>query len=155
MSPSETPTADRGGTNLDRSLSTGTDPPTDVTAAECYVLGGGRVGEAVTTRLRLDGYTAALIDEAHDPVDIPGVRADPADVQTLTEVGLSDAATVVVATREDTRNLLIAQLVRTNFDVDEVVVLANVPDRIDALEAAGHRPVCATTALSGAITERL
>lgn len=126
-----------------------------MTEAECYVLGGGSVGEAVTKRLRVDGSAAALIDDAHDSADVPGIRADPADVQTLTEVGLTDASTVVVATRQDRQNLLIAQLVRTNFDVDEVVVLTNLPDRIDALEAAGHRPVCATTALSGAITERL
>ena len=58
-----------------------------------------------------------------------------------------------MATGSDSRNLLVAQLVRARFDVSDVVVLAHQPDRVGLFEAAGHDPVCATDALSAALVE--
>ena len=121
--------------------------------ADCYVLGGGRVAAFVARRLRSEGRTVSVVDEAHDPSEAPGVRGDPTDVATLNEAGVSEASTVIVATPSDNRNLLVAQLVRAYFDVPELLVLVNAPDRCDVLAAAGHRPVCATTALSEALVD--
>ncbi len=132
-------------------LVTGNEPPDDPGETEYYVLGGGRVGEAVAERLRADGYTTAIVDESYDSSELPGQRGDPADVQTLKAAGLSEGTTVIVATQLDRRNLLIAQIVRTHFDVSRVLVLVNSPDRYDVLAEAGHEPVCATTVLSDAL----
>ncbi|MFC4360090.1 NAD-binding protein [Halobium salinum] len=123
--------------------------------AEYHVLGGGPVGASVARRLRTEGYAVSVVDESHDGSTLPGLRGDPTDVETLREAGLADASTAVVASRCDGRNLLIAQLARTRFEVPEVVVLANVPNRYDALAAAGHEVVCATNVLSGALAERV
>jgi len=124
-------------------------------AAELFVLGGEHVGAAVARRLRAHGHDVALVDAVHEPSDIPVQQGNPADVRTLGEAGVSSASTVVVATPCDSRNLLVAQLARAHFDVSRVVVLASVPDRCELLTAAGHEPVCATTALSTEIVDKI
>jgi trk system potassium uptake protein TrkA len=59
----------------------------------------------------------------------------------------------VVATPFDARNLLVAGLVRTRFDVPRSVVLTNAPERVAAVSEAGHDPVRATAALSDALVD--
>lgn len=119
----------------------------DETTAEYYVLGGGNVGVSLANYLRHQGRSVLLVDESHESSDAPGRRGDPTDVGTLEDVGLSDDSTVVVATPSDTRNMLIAQLANARFDASRVIVLGNDPETLDAFEAAGHEPICATTAL--------
>lgn len=130
-------------------------PPGERTAADYYVLGGGSLGAAVTERLRADGHHVALVDDGHDPSDLSGFQGDPSDVRTLDDAGVGGASTVVVAAFRDSRNLLIAQLVRAHFDVPRVLVLANEPNRVEPLAAAGHEPVCATSALSEALADHV
>ena len=123
--------------------------------ATYYVLGGTHVGESVARRLHAAGHSVRFVDETCDSAEIPGIRGDPADIRVLKDAGISDTSTVVVATPRDTRNLLIAQLVRTHFDASEVLVLVNHPDRYDLVAEAGHEPACATTALSDAVVDGL
>lgn len=122
--------------------------------ADYYVLGGGRVGAAIVRRLREDGYAATLVDETHGSAE-DGFCGNPTDVGLLEEAGLSADSAVVAATSNDGRNLLIAQLVRTHFDVERVVVLVNDPDRSDLVSGAGHETACATTALTAAVVDGL
>jgi trk system potassium uptake protein TrkA len=93
------------------------------------------------------------VSESYESPESSGLRGDPTDVLALEAAGVADASTVVVATRSDRRNLLIAQLVRTRFDVPRVVVLVNVPERLEPLAEAGHEPVCVTSALADVLTE--
>jgi trk system potassium uptake protein TrkA len=131
------------------------DDGTAVTAAEheYYVLGGGQLGAALARRLRDAGNSVRLVAERHDDDDVATVRGDPGALATLETADIDPDATVVVATRDDGRNLRIAQLVRTRFDVERVRVLVNTPDRYDAFADIGHEPVCATAALSDALAE--
>ncbi len=110
------------------------------------VLGDARSG-VIARRLRADGHTVAVVSETHDE---EGGVADPA---TLTDAGVGAAATVIVATRSDSRNLLVAQLVRVHFDVSRLLVLVNDPDRTTALAEAGHEPVCVASAVSESVVE--
>jgi trk system potassium uptake protein TrkA len=118
-----------------------------------YVLGGGHVGALLARGLRDAGNAVRLVDERHEVDDVSTVRGDPGTLATLAAADIHPDATVVVATRDDGRNLRLAQLVRTQFDVERVRVLANAPDRYDAFADAGHEPVCATTALSDALAD--
>ncbi|MFC7229289.1 NAD-binding protein [Salinirubellus salinus] len=124
-------------------------------AGEYVVLGGGRLGASIARRLRAAGHAVTLVDERQDATDLPGVCGDPSDRRVLARAGLSERSTVVVATRRDRRNLLVAQLVRTRFAVREVLVLVNTPDRRDLVAETGHEPVCVTSVVSEAVTERL
>jgi trk system potassium uptake protein TrkA len=131
---------------------------TDETAdgdAEYVVLGGGHVGAAIARRLHAAGRAVLLIDEAYEPGPVPGVRGDPRSLATLRAAGIPDGATVIAATGRDRRNLLVAQLVSTHFDVARVRALVNTPDRRDLFEDVGHEAICATDALSDAVTDGL
>jgi trk system potassium uptake protein TrkA len=134
---------------------TANDTPDRGSEHACYVIGDSHLGTAVARRLRSDGHTVSLVDGLADLPETPGRGQDPTPLQLLERAGVREASTVVVATRSDSHNLLVAQLVRTHFDVPEVVVLANTPDRLEAFTEAGHSPVCATAALSDALTENL
>lgn len=122
---------------------------------QTYILGSGPVGVAVARRLRANGHTVRVIDDSIELSEVPAERGDPTNVDLLADVGVDNASTVVVATRSDRRNLLVAQLVSTHFDVPRTIVLANEPPRLSLFEAAGHEPVCATTVLSEALLEEV
>jgi trk system potassium uptake protein TrkA len=132
------------------SRSTNEEPPVDY-----VVLGGNHVGEAVAKRLQTAGSTVRVVTEVPRETTLPSVDGDPAKLSTLEDATVADAGTVIVATDTDARNLLVAQLVRANFDVPRVFVLTNQPDRVDSVDAAGHEPVCATTAIADAVVEEL
>lgn len=137
--------------NTDRS--TAAKPTNQQQAAEYVVLGGGQLGVAVARRLLADGRSVTVVDDASEPEDVPSVRGDPDDVRTLEQAGLDEASMVLVAMPRDRQNLLVAQLVRTNFGVDDIFVLVRSPDRYEVVESAGHEPICATTYLSDALVE--
>jgi len=122
---------------------------------EYVVLGGGHVGSEVARHLRAAGNAVTVVDETHDPTDLPGVRGDPTDRRTLDRAGITDATTVVVAMPDDGRSLLVAGLVRARFGVADVRVLVRTPDRCDLVADAGYEPICATTALSEAVVADL
>lgn len=125
------------------------------TEAEYYILGGEHLGGLLARRLQADGHPVNLVDETSDPDEIPGLQGNPESVRVLEDAGVSDASTVVVATPQDRRNLLIAQLVRAHLDVPNTIVLVNNPDRYDLIADAGHEPICATTVLSNALVDTL
>lgn len=119
---------------------------------EYYVLGGGVLGATVTGTLRDGGYTVELVDETVDGSDHQG---DPTSLHVLRETEMDDAKAVVVATRDDAQNFLIAQLVRANFDVTRTVVLSNTPAVRTPLANAGHEPICVSTVLAETILYHL
>jgi len=122
-----------------------TDPET-ATEPSHVVLGDTRSG-VIARRLRADGHATAVVSETHEQGD--GVT----DPGTLADAGVGDAATVIVTTRSDSRNLLVAQLVRAHFDVPRLLVLVNDPDRTAALAEAGHEPVCVASAVSESVVK--
>jgi len=130
-------------------------PDPDEQPPAYYVLGGNHVGEAVARRLHDDGRDVAVITEGPTASDVRCIRGDPTELATLEAADVPDASTVVVAGRSDARNLLVAQLVRSNFEVPRVVVLTNDPDVLDPVDQAGHDPVCATTAIADAVHDEL
>jgi len=123
--------------------------------ADCYVLGGGHVGASITRQLLAADLSVTLVEESHDPDDVPVHRGDPGDIGVLADAGVGDATAVVVAAERDSRGLLIAQLVRSHFGVDEAFVVVHSPERYDVIAEVGHRPICATSALSEAVVANL
>lgn len=118
-----------------------------------YVLGEGDIGGTVADHLRAEGHAVTLVDVFREPADSSDVRGDLTAVEVLDEAGLEAAPTVIVATRSDRRNLLVAQLARVRLDALRVLVLVNSPSRIHPFAEAGHEPICTTTALSKALVD--
>jgi Trk K+ transport system NAD-binding subunit len=134
----------------------GRDEPSTASPGEAwYVLGGGHVGAQVARYLGEAGHTTSFVDDTHESAVVPSHSADPTDVRALAETGIGPGSTVVVTTANDGTNLLVAQLVRVHLEPDRIVVLANSPETVELLEDAGHESICATTALSGSVTEAL
>lgn len=118
-----------------------------------YVLGGAHIGTAIAEQLRAAGHRVVVVDESHESDHVPGVTGDPSAVDVLSESGIGSESTVIVATRSDRRNLLIAQLVRARFDAPRVIVFVHDPDRRPLFSDAGHESFCVTTTLSEAVGE--
>ncbi|WP_373689906.1 NAD-binding protein [Halocatena marina] len=131
------------------------DRSTEHETSSYYVLGSRHVGPAVARRLRVNDHTVCVLDELNGRSETSGFEGDQIDVQTLETAGVGAASAVVVATESDSRNLLIAQLVRACFDVTNIIVLTNVPEHFDMFREAGHNPVCATSALSDALVNTI
>jgi Trk K+ transport system NAD-binding subunit len=122
----------------------------DGTKTDYYVLGGGHLGVAVARQLGVAGHPVTFVGGV-DVADVPSLRGDPSSIEVLCDAGVTATSTVVVATPDDGRNLLVAQLVRTHFDVADVFVVVHAPDRAGLVADAGHEPICATTVLADAV----
>jgi trk system potassium uptake protein TrkA len=105
--------------------------------------------------LRTAGHRVAIIDDSYESSEIPGFAGDPAAVDVLEDAGVETASTVIVVTETDRRNLLIAQLVRTRFDVSRVIVFVHDPDRVSLFTNAGHETFCVTSALAQACSKSI
>lgn len=140
---------------MNATLVTDGDPTTDGSPAPYCVLGGGPVATSVARRLRDGGHDVLHIDEGDGPAPRPAGDAEPVEVRAMAEADIADGSTVVVATASDSRNLLIAQLVSVHFDVADIVALVSAPERCDLFASVGYDPVCATTALTDALVDRV
>ncbi|CQH57502.1 TrkA-N domain protein [Halobacterium hubeiense] len=122
-----------------------------------FVVGGGAVGRAVADRLAADGETVTRVDRSPTTDPPPGqtVRTvDALDAHSLRGAGLDEATTVLALEPDDATNLLVAQLARTTFGVERVLVRTNDPDRASAFELGGVETVDAAAALARAVADR-
>jgi trk system potassium uptake protein TrkA len=126
----------------------GADSPNEYKKAIYYVLGSTHVGTLVAEQLQAAGHRVAIVGCSYRSDDIPVLTGDPATIDALVDAGMATASTVIVATRSDRRNLLIAQLVRARFDVPEIITFVNDPDRVPLFADAGHEPFCVATAIA-------
>jgi trk system potassium uptake protein TrkA len=122
---------------------------------EYYVLGGQDLGVSLTRQRQEDGCAASFVDELPTPATIQGYHGDPGDAAVLADAGIDASSVVIVLTPTDSRNLLIAQLVRTRFGVADVFVLVNRPERYDLVAEAGCEPISGTSARSGMLSDSL
>jgi trk system potassium uptake protein TrkA len=116
------------------------------------VVGCGRVGSAVATRLAGEGWTVAVIDhsmESFNRLDpaFPGERIEghALDDDVLLLAGIEHADAAVVCTDGDNTNLVTAQIVLRKFGVATTVVRVLDPARADLYSRLGLRTVCPTT----------
>lgn len=127
------------------------------TDGSAFVVGGGRVGQRVANELTEAGETVTFVDRS-PPTDPPPEQrvetVDTLDGAALDAVGFGDATAVLVLEPDDATNLLVAQLARSRFDVDNVLVRVNDPERVPAFDDVAVETVEATEALVAAVTER-
>jgi Trk K+ transport system NAD-binding subunit len=121
------------------------------------VIGGGKVGRALAERLEDRGENVVLVE--NNPEAIENARnegftvhmGDGTDTDVLQSAGAGNAKIVVAATGDDDVNLLVAQLTKSKFDVENVIARANNPDNVDAFEDLGVRTISSTDATAWAI----
>ncbi|WP_269782701.1 NAD-binding protein [Halobacterium wangiae] len=122
-----------------------------------FVVGGGPVGRDVADRLTADGQTVTFVDRS-PPTDPPPEQSvhgvEEVCSAVLRDLELGDVTTALVLEPEDATNLLLAQCLRTQFDVERVIVRVNDPDRLDVFENVDVETVDATAVLGTEIVRR-
>ncbi|SEQ88783.1 cation:proton antiporter domain-containing protein [Natrinema salaciae] len=133
----------------------------DVIPMRVLIIGGGRVGRSLADRLEARGENVVLIEEERAVLEelrndgFTAREGDGTDVEVLREAGAENARTVVAATGDDDANLLVAQLAKSNFDVENVIVRANNPSNASAFENLGVETISAAESTAWAIDNRI
>lgn len=133
-----------------------TDPTHREAGDSIFVVGGGAVGHEVANRLSAEGESVTCVTTTPPTDSHPSQRvylAETLDCETLAAADLGDADAVVVLGPDDAQNLLVAQLARTRFDADRVVVRVNDPTRESAFQRTGVEVVDTTQSLAHTAVE--
>ncbi|PSP79013.1 potassium transporter [Halobacteriales archaeon QS_1_68_20] len=129
----------------------------DVIPMRVIVVGGGKVGRSLTTRLEARGENVVIVEEDRDVVETARKggftvhSGDGTDSEELQAAGIDNARTVVATTGDDEINLLVAQLATSKFDVENVIARVNDPSNVDAFEDLNVRTISSTDATAWAI----
>ena len=129
----------------------------DVIPMRVIIVGGGKVGRALATRLTDRGENVVIVEQDESVVQTARNAGhtvhigDGTDTDELRSAGGGNARIVVAATGDDDVNLLVAQLAKSKFDVETVIARANNPDNVEAFEDLGVRTISSTLATAWAI----
>ncbi len=133
----------------------------DVQPMRTIIVGGGRVGRALATRLEDRGEFVVLVERDIHLVETARAEGftvrhgDGTDVETLTASGIEDAKIVVAATGDDDHNLLVCQLARSKFGVERVYSRVNDPANVDAFDTLDVTAIDASMATAFAIDNEI
>ncbi|MFY4812311.1 NAD-binding protein [Haloarcula sp. AONF1] len=122
------------------------DPPSVLVISDRYV-----GSEVVAT---LDRGTDACLVTDHDgvagqtPDDTRVVVGDERECAVLRDAGAQTTDIALVSMRTDRGAFLVTQLLRTQFDVETVVVVLNDPQHRPAFESVGSEVVCGSQILA-------
>ena len=124
------------------------------------VIGCGRVGSAVATRLIGEGWSVSVVDEVAEAFNRLGpefggetYEGHALDNEVLASAGMERADACVVATNGDNTNLVTAQIVKLKFGVQCVVVRVLDPGRAQLYSRLGLRTVCPTSGAIDVLTD--
>ncbi|WP_049998146.1 cation:proton antiporter domain-containing protein [Halococcus sediminicola] len=133
----------------------------DVIPMRAIIVGGGKVGRDLATRLDARGENVVIVE--HDEENVETARregfsvhiGDGTDRDVLQSAGAEKASTVVATTGDDDVNLLVAQLAATTFDTEQVIARVNQPENEDAFEELDVETISSPIATSWAIDNRI
>lgn len=137
-----------------------TPSPDSTNPMDILIVGGGRVGRALATRLENRGETVTIVERDRNTVETARASAatvyhgDGTDTEPLESVTVDSASTVVAATGEDDTNRLVAQLLERKLDTESVMALVNDTETVDAFEELGIGTVSSVESVSGALLRR-
>jgi NhaP-type Na+/H+ or K+/H+ antiporter len=133
----------------------------DIIPMRAIIVGGGKVGRDLATRLEARGEDVVIIEDDEEIVETARNEGftvhigDGADSDVLQAAGAENASTVVATTGDDDVNLLVAQLAVTTFDTEQVVSRVNQPENEDAFKDLDVETISSTMATSWAIDNRI
>jgi trk/ktr system potassium uptake protein len=111
------------------------------------VVGGGKVGANLTRSLLSEGYEVALVENnRHKFEDLERelghavVYGDGTEIHILQQAGIGRADYVVSVTGDDEDNIIISQLAREKFGLQNVIARVNNPRNQVTFDALGIKP---------------
>ena len=115
------------------------------------MIGCGRTGSAVAKGLSSEGWDVTAVDENEDALLRLGsawrggfVLGHGLDATVLERAGVSDADAAIVSTDGDNTNLVIAQVIKRRYGLENVVVRVLDPARARFYAEKGMHTVCPT-----------
>jgi NhaP-type Na+/H+ or K+/H+ antiporter/Trk K+ transport system NAD-binding subunit len=132
-----------------------------VTPMRTIIVGGGRVGLALATRLERRGEYVVIVesdDQRREKAREEGFTVhdgDGTDTDILQEAGMAEAKTVVAATADDNTNLFVSQTAKTNFEVENVYARVNNQRNMSAFEALSVTAIDSPMATAFAIDNEI
>ncbi|QRV16668.1 cation:proton antiporter domain-containing protein [Haloterrigena salifodinae] len=133
----------------------------DVIPMRVLIVGGGRVGRSLAERLEARGENVVIIEDNQTVLKqlrndgFTAREGDGTNIDVLREAGAENAKTIVAATGDDDANLLVAQLAKSSFDVQKVIVRANEPSNAPAFEDLGVETISAAESTAWAIDNQI
>ncbi len=126
------------------------------------IMGCGRVGSYLATRLDREGHQVTVIDLTATafrrlPEEFKGqtVVGTGIDEQVLRMAGIASADAFVAVTQGDNRNIMAAQVAREIFGVRDVIARIYDPIREEVYRGLGLGTICPTRLISDMVHERL
>ena len=132
-----------------------------VSPMRTIIIGGGRVGRALATRLENRGEYGVVVEDEDERVEqarsagFTVHKGDGSEAETLRRAGIGETKRFIAATRDDDINLLACQLAITKFDVGSVYARVNEPQNVDAFESIGATAIDSPTATAVAIDDEI
>jgi len=121
------------------------------------IVGGGRVGRALATRLEDRGENVVIVETDQETIQtvrdegFTAHHGDGTDTDVLRSAGADNAKIIVAATGDDDVNLLVSQLSQSKFEPERVLTRANQPENVDAFEELGVQTISSSLATAQAI----
>jgi NhaP-type Na+/H+ or K+/H+ antiporter len=125
------------------------------------LIGGGRVGRMLAERLENRGENVVILEQSEETVDQLQTKGhtvrqgDGTETDVLESVGTRGAKRVVATTGDDDTNLLVAQLARTKFDIENVLARVNEPENVQTFEALDVTAIDASEATAWSIDNEI
>ena len=126
------------------------------------IMGCGRVGSQLATRLECEGHRVSVIDVSTKsfgrlPETFRGltVVGTGIDEDVLRQAGIESADAFVAVTEGDNRNIMAAQVAREIFGVAECVARIYDPTREEIYREIGLDTICPTKLVSSLAYDRL
>jgi len=132
-----------------------------VTPMRTIIVGGGRVGLALATRLERRGEYVVVVEsdeQRKEKARDEGFTVhdgDGTDAEILREAGMEEAKTVVAATENDNANLFVAQTAKTKFEIENVYARVNDSKNMPAFEALSVTAIDSPMATAFAIDNEI
>ncbi len=132
-----------------------------VSPMRTIIIGGGRVGRSLATRLENRGEFVVIVENDEQQVErarsegFSVVTGDGTDTETLRRAEIENAKILVAATGDDDINLLACQISITKFDVESVYSRVNNPENVDAFTSIGATAIDSATATVTAIDDEI
>lgn len=116
------------------------------------VVGCGRLGSLLANRLSQLGHSVVVIDIDERAFgnlapEYSGFRieGDATELAVLKQARVNEADLVITATRDDNINLMVAQVARTEFAVEQVLARVFEPRREAVYRQLGVETICPTS----------
>ncbi len=132
-----------------------------VSPMRTIIIGGGRVGRALATRLENRGEYVVVVEDDDDRIEQARSAGftvhdgDGSEAETLRRAGIGETKRLIAATHDDDINLLACQLAITKFGVGSVYARVNEPQNVDAFESIGATAIDSPTATAVAIDDEI